>query len=142
MSDSYDDYENGASQLLENTYCPNHKGIWPHECGCDFKKPFKGFNRNVLEKAMTTIDEKAEKDLEFLIKQLREDPRDNGVLADLYVGIWKRGYAQAIEDLKARCPSAAEYDHFHMVYDQENGNCAGGIEVSQWLREQLFKENE
>ena len=33
MSDAYTDAL--ASQLFKETYCPNHDGMWPHECGCE-----------------------------------------------------------------------------------------------------------
>lgn len=33
MSDAYEDLV--ASVCLESTYCKKHKGMWPHECGCD-----------------------------------------------------------------------------------------------------------
>lgn len=35
MSDSYDDLDNID---IEETYCKKHRGLWPHECGCDKKK--------------------------------------------------------------------------------------------------------
>lgn len=33
MSDFEDDELSKA--LLESTYCKKHKGLWPHECGCN-----------------------------------------------------------------------------------------------------------
>jgi hypothetical protein len=34
MADSLDDLDHPS---INETYCKNHKGVWPHECGCEFE---------------------------------------------------------------------------------------------------------
>jgi hypothetical protein len=38
MGDSYDDSE---VPPISETYCKEHPGLWPHECGCANKKQDK-----------------------------------------------------------------------------------------------------
>jgi hypothetical protein len=86
---------------------------------------------------MTTLDEKAEE---------YQDQLDFDQLDPMPTESFKAGYAQAIEDLKAKWPSDLELKLFcgypvaNAIYSQ--GNREGIERTAEWLREQLFKENE